>query len=116
MMLRLPRFDMIDEPTFAPMFAALEAIDTQESGSARDRARAAVLVMLKPFVTDEHYAICEVLALGQLQAIRDHWQAQTDIPLGEYAASRQSSTESTEAPSNTISSAPAITDATSDAA
>lgn len=118
MVLRLPRYDMIDELTYRPMWVALEAIDADENKdmTARDKTRAAVLAMLKPFVSDKDYAICETLALGQLTAIRDHWGTQSEIPLGEYVASVNSSAGNTEAPSATTSTAPAITAATSDAA
>ena len=119
MVLRLPRYDMIDEAVYRVMFAELDAIDTDDdkkSLSPRDRTRLAVLTMLKPFVPDKDYKLCEGLALGQLVAIRDHWATQTEIPLGEYMASLTSPTGNTEAPSNTTSSPAVITAATSDAA
>jgi hypothetical protein len=111
--LSVPRFDFVDEATHKDMTIELEKIDADETLTARERARAITLVMLKPFVGARDYKICESLVIGQLTMIRDHWFAQSNITLGEYLASAPPSTANTEAPSNTTSTPEDGPDATS---
>ena len=113
LILSVPRFDFIDEPTHKDMSVELEKIDADETLSARERVRASTLVMLKPFVAARDYKQCESLVVGQLNVIRDHWIAQSNITLGELLASAASSTANTEAPSNTTSTPEDGPDATS---
>lgn len=101
--LAVPRFDFIPEPTHEAMTAELEKVDADETLNPRQRARAATLVMLKPFTTAAVYKQCESLVVGQLSAIRDHWVAQSNITLGELLASAPPSTANTEAQSSTTS-------------
>jgi hypothetical protein len=121
MMLRLPRFEYIDEPIYDEMMAALEAIDAAEAAAeapmvTRKRNRAITLTTLKPFLSPKDYAVCETLPVGQLDNISEVWRELSAIPLGEYVASKTSSTVNTEAPSSTISTPTVITAPTSDAA
>src|SRR6516165_2507047 len=95
LILRLPRFDYIDEPVYDAMMIELEAIDAAVKDDEtklppRKQSRQITLATIKPFVSDKDYAICETLALGQLEAISKYWQEQSGIPLGEYMASKQS--------------------------
>src|SRR6516225_5794758 len=77
--LAVPRFDFIDEPIHKDMTAELEKLDADETLTARERVRATTLVMLKPFVGARDFKQCEALTVGQLNVIRDHWIAQSNI-------------------------------------
>jgi hypothetical protein len=116
--LRIPRTDYIEESEHDALVAALEAIDKipVEELPDRKRSRAAVLAMLRPFIPARDYKACEGLPVGPLNEIRDRWFAASAMPLGEYLASGNSSTETTGAPSNTISSSEGGGAETSDAA
>ena len=108
LVLRLPRFEYIDEPVYDDMMAALEAIDATEVDDAtklpvRKRNRLITLTTLKPFAAPKDYAVLERLPLGQLDNISEVWREQSAIPLGEYVASKTFSEVSTEAPSDTTS-------------
>jgi hypothetical protein len=117
LVLAVPRFDFIEEPDYEIMTAELAKLDEDTGLSERKRARLATLVMLKPFVPARDHKTCESLVMGQLTAIREHWIAQSNIPLGEFLASAESlTTTMSEAPSNTTSTAEDGGAATSDAA
>jgi hypothetical protein len=116
LVLAVPRFDFIEEPDYDTMTAELDKLEDTDL-SERKRARLATLVMLKPFVPARDHKLCESLVMGQLTAIREHWIAQSNIPLGEFLASAESlMTTMSEAPSNTTSTLEGGGDATSDAA
>ncbi len=117
MVLRVPRFDFIDEPTYDECIAAIEAIEKEHADLVpRKRQRLIHLVWLKAFVPPKDYEVCETLALGQLDAIMLEWSNRSSIPLGELLASGTSSTANTEAPSSMTSTSGAGRGATSDAA
>jgi hypothetical protein len=117
LVLAVPRFDFIEEPDYDAMTIELEKLDKDTDLTERQRARLATLVMLKPFVPARDHKVCESLVMGQLTAIRTHWIEQSNIPLGEFLASAQSSmTTMSEAPSNMTSTAGDGGAATSDAA
>lgn len=102
--LRLKRFDWIEEPVLVEVEAAQEKIRADETLNGRQRSRASILALLKPFVSEQDYTECERLPVGSLMAVNDFWSEQSGLPLGEFLASVASSTENTEAPSDTICS------------
>jgi transcriptional regulator of heat shock response len=75
--------------------------------------RAGALLMLRPHVTDTQFATLKTLVVGQLKFIRDRWQEQSRVTLGEYWASSPSS-KSTGRQSNSNSSNGTGTSGTSD--
>ena len=102
--LKVPRFDYIDEAQHEAMTVELDKLDKDTDLTARQRARRATLVMLKPFTSAADFKHCEAMVLGQLTAIRDVWFEQSNIGLGEYLASAPSLTTGiSEAPPNTTS-------------
>jgi hypothetical protein len=70
----------------------------------RGYERDTILAMLKRFTTAREFAALEKCSHGQLKFIRDRWQEQSKVTLGEYWAS-PSSSRSTGRPSNTTSKA-----------
>lgn len=114
LVIKLPRFDFIPEDEFDSLTASLEELDKQEDIPLRKRSRLVALTMLKPFVTDKDYAALEGLAAGQLDQILSAWREQSQVRLGESAASENSSTENTGAQSSTTSSSEDSTEETSD--
>lgn len=101
LVLRLPRFDFIDEHQHDALQAAVDGVD--ESLPPRKRQWAANLLMIKPFVSAADYKACETLSSGQVNMIVSYWAQQSTISVGEFLASADSSTESTEAQSDSTS-------------
>ncbi|QZT61243.1 hypothetical protein [Mycolicibacterium austroafricanum] len=66
--------------------------------------RAASLARFKHVTSKDEYAILQKCTTGELRQAATEWEEKSGIPLGELLASSNSSTESTEAPSNTTSS------------
>jgi hypothetical protein len=66
-----------------------ELIDSPDAPGSIDRA--GVLLMLRPHVTDTLFEMLKTLVVGQLKFIRDRWQEQSRVTLGEYWASSPSS-------------------------
>ena len=116
LILKVPRFEFIEDAVYRDMKAALTAIDDNQDMEQRDRQRGTILVMLKAFVSGKDYLLCEAFSLGQLNWIYENWNQASNIPLGEYMASNNSSMENTEAPSSTTSTSEATPVETSDAA
>jgi hypothetical protein len=117
LVLRLPRFDFLDEDQHDAMSAATEKV-AEESADlpARKQQRLFDLAMLKPHVAAKDWPAVEALPVGPLNAIVGVWAEQSNIPLGEFLASADSSTENTEAPSSTTSTPEDGQEETSDAA
>lgn len=69
---------------------ALEPYSSQEVQSLPKRNRAVALTVLKHILTPAELEKCSQLAIGQLNAIRDEWQKQSNITLGEFLASESS--------------------------
>lgn len=113
LVLRLPRFDFINEDDFDGLTESLAALDKEEM-SLRKRTRAVALTMMKPFVGEKEYAALQSLAAGQLDQILELWRERSQVSLGESEASDNSSTESMEAQSSTTSSSADSTVETSD--
>lgn len=110
--LALPRLDFIDETELDEIQSAIEALDPD---LAPHRAqRQAYLIQLKPFCTDEQFQAAEKLKLGELTQITDTWTKRSALPLGEFLASDDSSTENTGRPSRRTSSNKAGAESTSD--
>jgi hypothetical protein len=116
LVLRLPRFDFIDEDQHDAMSAATEKVAEESADAAPEAAAAVHLAMLKPHVPPKDYAVCETLTVGQLSAVVGVWAERSSIPLGEFLASADSSTGNTEAQSSTTSTTPDGQEGTSDAA
>ena len=88
-----PRFDFIDEDE---LDAITDAIDKIDPDLAAHRAqRQAYLIQMKPFCTDDQFAVVEQLKLGQLTQMMNTWTAKSALSLGEFLASDDSSTENT---------------------
>ena len=88
-----PRFDFIDEDE---LDAITDAIDKIDPDLAAHRAqRQAYLIQMKPFCTDDQFAVVEQLKLGQLTQMMNTWTAKSAVSLGEFLASDDSSTENT---------------------
>lgn len=104
LVVNLPRFDFIPEDDFDQLTANIEALDKEEL-PLRKYSRKLALVMLQQFVSDKDYAALETLATGQLDQILTVWREHSQVSLGESVASADSSTESTEAQSDSTSSA-----------
>ena len=102
LLLKVPRFDFIDEDTYDAIVTGIDAID--KTLPQRKATRLVVLAYLKPCVPAKDYAVCETLMVGQLNAILQNWNDASNITLGEYLASAASLTGNTEAPSDTTSS------------
>ncbi|MCB1282344.1 MAG: hypothetical protein KDB18_12560 [Salinibacterium sp.] len=66
--------------------------------------RSAALERFKHVVTKEQFALLRSCTTGELRQAATKWEELSGIPLGELLASSNSSTETTEAPSNTTSS------------
>lgn len=66
-----------------------ELVDVADAPGAVDKA--GTLLMLRPHVADAQFATLKTLAVGQLKFIRDRWQEQSRVTLGEYWASSPSS-------------------------
>ncbi|MCV7009490.1 hypothetical protein [Mycobacterium gordonae] len=105
LVLRVPRFDFIDETQHDELTASVAELDTDKyvGEPFRKRMRLATLLMLKPFLSAADYKVCETLPVGQLNAIQVVWREKSSIPLGEFLASADSSTENTEAQSDSTS-------------
>jgi hypothetical protein len=114
LVLKVPRFDFIDEAQHDAIEEATKKIDTKLV--PRKQMRLAALVLLKPFLSVADYRACETLSVGQLNMIQASWGEQSSIPLGESPASADSSLENTEAQSSTTSTPGDGSDSTSDAA
>jgi len=101
----VPRLDFIPEDEFVSLTKELAALDDDKTlDDLHKKTRAAVLTMLRPHVTKQQFTVLEKMPIGVLIQIRDVWQENSAISLGEYLASANSSTENTEAPSDTTSS------------
>jgi hypothetical protein len=117
LVLRLPRFDFIDEDQHDAMnSAAAEVVQANADAVPRKQQWLVHLAWLKPHVPPKDYAVCETLTVGQLSAVVGVWAERSSIPLGEFLASADSSTGNTEAQSSTTSTTPDGQDGTSDAA
>jgi hypothetical protein len=101
LVLKVPRFDFIDEAQHDAIQAGIEGID--ESLIIRKKQRLVTLAMLKPFLSAADYKVCDGLVVGQLNLIQANWSQQSAISLGESLASAGSSTENTEAHSPSTS-------------
>lgn len=101
LVLRLPRFDFIDETQHDQLQAAREAVDS--SLPIRKQQWLGNLELIKPFVSPADFKACEKLSSGQLNLVMLTWAQQSTISLGEFLASADSSTENTEAPSASTS-------------
>ena len=110
--LALPRLDFIDEAELDEIQSAIEALDPELA--AHRAQRQAYLIQLKPFCTEQQYEAVEKLKLGELTQITDNWTKRSALPLGEYLASDDSSTENTGRPSRRTSSNKGGADSTSD--
>lgn len=111
--LTLPRLDFIDEEQLDDIQTAIENLD--DTLPAHRAQRQAYLIQLKPFCDDTQYCKVEKLKLGELTQITDTWTKRSALPLGEYLASDDSSTENTGRPSRRTSSNKGGGEATSDA-
>lgn len=100
--LSLPRLDFIDETELDDIQAAIEALDPDLP--VHRAQRQAYLIQLKPFCSDEQFAAVSTLRLGELTQITDTWTKRSALPLGEFLASDDSSTENTGRPSRRTSS------------
>lgn len=116
LVLTVPRFDFLDEPTYDAITAELDAIAERTDLVVRKATRLINLAYLKPCIPERQYEVCETLPVGQLNAIMAIWSDASQVSLGEYLASANSSTGNTGAPSSTTSSPVDTPDATSDAA
>lgn len=117
LVLKVPRFDFLDEDQHDAMMTASSEVDEQNKDlPLRKRQRLTDLSALKPFLSQRDFGVCETLPAGQLQAIIIAWAAGSSVPLGELLASAGSSTENTEAPSSSTSTPEAGQGETSDAA
>lgn len=114
--LKIPRSDFIDESVVDEIDATIEKIVEDQALSFRKKQRAISLAKLEPLVPEKDYAVCETLALGQLDAIIAAWGEKSAITLGEFLASADSSTENTEAPSSTTSTSADTPEGTLDVA
>ena len=111
--LSLPRLDFIDEDTLDEIQAAIEALD--DTLPIHRAQRQAYLLQLKPFCDDTQYEKLSTLKLGELTQITDTWTKRSALPLGEYLASDDSSTENTGRPSRRTSSNKGGGESTTDA-
>jgi hypothetical protein len=114
--LRLPRFDFLPEAVLDKMDDQITVITDNEALNDRKKIREARLAMFKAVVGAKEYKILQSMTVGQLNLIYGKWADDSAVELGKYLASDTSSTENTEAPSNTISSSGDTIAATSDAA
>lgn len=78
--------------------------DAEEALEEMAVIRSAALARFKPAVTKEQFTVLQKCTTGELKLAATEWEEKSGIPLGELLASSTSSTESTEAPSNTTSS------------
>jgi hypothetical protein len=117
LVIRVPRFDFIDEDKHDALdkLGAVVA-EANPDMDLRRQQRLVDLGGLKLFLSAKDAAACESLTSGQLQAVMSAWAAGSTIPLGEFLASADSSTENTEAPSKPTSTPEDGQGATSDAA
>ena len=81
--------DQFTAPT-QKVVETLQPYSDQPVLSLPQRARSVVLTMLKHVLTEDELAACSKMAIGQLNAIRDEWQKQSQVSLGEYLASESS--------------------------
>jgi hypothetical protein len=117
MVIKLPRFDFIDESQHAAIDEAFKSVDSEHADwPIRRRRHLANLKIIKPFMTAKDYAACEKLTVGQLDMIIERWAEQSNVSLGEFLASAESSMENTEAPSSLTSMPEDGQEGTSDAA
>lgn len=93
MVVSFPRFDFIDEDELDDITNNIEKLDPEMAPHKAQRQ--AYLIQMKPFCTDEQYAVVEKLKLGQLTQIMNTWTQKSAITLGEFLASDDSSTENT---------------------
>lgn len=100
-----PRFDFIDEDELDEITDAIDKIDPDLA--AHRAQRQAYLIQMKPFCTDDQYAVVEKLKLGQLTQMMNTWTAKSAVSLGEFLASDDSSTENTGRQSKRTSSSKA---------
>jgi hypothetical protein len=112
LVLKVPRFDFIDEAQYDAIEEATKGIGTE----TRKQMRLSALALLKPFLSAADYKACETLSVGQLNVIQAVWGEQSSTSLGELLASGDSSAENTEAQSSTTSTPEDGSDSTSDAA
>lgn len=84
---RMPRADFIPAEDVKVLTWLIAELEHDEELLASDEPgkfeKAAILLTIRPFVTDDQYEVLSGLTLGQLKFIRDHWQAQSRVTLGE---------------------------------
>ena len=109
----VPRFDFIDEDTLDEIQDRIDKIDPELVPHRQQRE--AMLLQFRPFCTDDEFEVVKNLKLGQLTFMMNKWTESSGIPLGEFLASDDSSTENTGRPSRRTSSSKGGGDSTSDA-
>lgn len=85
--------DLVREEITAPTEKVLKALQPYSDKpvlSLPKRARTVVLSMLKHVLSEDEFEACQSLTMGQLNAIRDEWQAKSQVSLGEFLASERS--------------------------
>lgn len=83
-----------------------ERPDFDDAMDEREAERATTLAILKQVTDKEVYRVLEKCTTAELVQAKAVWDEASEVPLGELLASPTSSTESTEGPSELISSAP----------
>lgn len=106
--LTVPRFDCIPRPTFKQLVKDLDAVDEMKDDDGdpllpQERAFEVVLVMLRPFITDDQHKLVSELTLFEVEQIGNKIREGSSITLPELLASTNSS-KSSARQSNTTSS------------